>query len=170
LEPRTDDASNRPSDQGLVWEEVDRQSLAHGVQSATSALDDVQEEMEVRFSAELDRIKPAPGQIGVVCSVDGRVVGLDLFDRVDTLERYLRGILAGHALDAHSSIPGSNPIAAIERFLAQVDGAGRNTAKGVGLGQELLLEGEIAGIGLSYKRHLVHIAAFPTPDTLVGTA
>jgi len=169
LEPRTGDASDRGSDQGLIWEEVDRQSMLHGVQSATSALDDVQEEMEIRFADDLDRVKPLPGQIGVVCSVDGRIVCLDLFDRVTTLESYLRGILAGHALDAHSSIPGSNPIEAIERFLAQVDGAGRNTAKGVGLGQEVLLDGEIAGVGLSYERHLVHLAAFPTPDPLIGT-
>jgi hypothetical protein len=33
----------------------------------------------------------------------------------------------------------------------------------MGLGEEILLHGEIAGIGLSYEKCLIHLAAFPTP-------
>ena len=52
---------------------------------------------------------------------------------------------------------------AIERFLAQVDTTERDTGRGVGLGEEILLRGDIAGIGLSYEECLVHLAAFPAP-------
>jgi hypothetical protein len=167
LEPRSDDVSSRRSDQGLIWDEVERQSMAHEVFSETSALDDVQEEIEDRLAPELEKIRTVPGQIGVICTIGVQVVGLDLFDKPATLERYLRGIVAGHALDAPSQPSNADPIRAIEHFLAQIDGTGRDRGRGVGLGEEILLRGEVAGIGLFYESSLVHLAAFPIRDELV---
>jgi hypothetical protein len=146
-----------------VWDEVERQSTAHGVDSETSALDDVQREVEARVADQLDRIEPFPDQIGVVCTIGDQVLGLDLFDKPATLERYLRGIIAGHALDAPSSTWNSDSIRAIERFLGEVDSAGRDTGRGVGLGEEIFLHGNVAGIGLTYQEHLIHLAAFTAP-------
>lgn len=166
LEPRSEDVSSRRSDQGLIWHEVKRQSMAHDVFSATSALDDVQEELEDRLAPELEKIRTVPGQIGVICAIGAQVVGLDLFDKPSTLERYLRGIVAGHALDAPARPSNADPIRAIEHFLAQIDGTGRESGRGVGLGDEVLLRGEVAGIGLVYERSLVHLAAFPTPQEM----
>jgi hypothetical protein len=167
LEPRSENASSRRSDQGLIWNEVARQSMAHDVFSETSALDDVQEEIEDRLAPELEKIRTVPGQIGLICTIGEQVVGLDLFDKPSTLERYLRGIISGHALDAPARRSDADPIRAIEHFLAQIDGAGRDTGRGVGLGEEILLRGEVAGIGLIYESSLVHLAAFPVPDELV---
>jgi hypothetical protein len=112
---------------------------------------------------ELDRIEPVSGQIGVVCTVGDEIVGVDLFDKPTTLETYLRGIIAGHALDAPASCVNCDPIRAIERFLGQVDTAARDTGLGVGLGEEILLHGNVAGIGLTYEDRLIHLAAFAAP-------
>jgi len=162
LETRSADASARRSDQHRVWDEVERQSAMHSVESETSALDDVQEEVAERISTQLDDLGPVPGQIGVICAVGDHVVGMDLFDKPSTLERYLRGIIAGHALDAPASHP-ADSIGAMERFLVQVDATGSERGSGVGLGEEILLHGDIAGIGLCYEDRLVHLAAFPAP-------
>jgi hypothetical protein len=163
LEDRTDDSTSRRSDQGRVWDEVDRQSAVHQVFSETSALDDVQQQIEDRLAERLDRIRPEPGQVGVVCAVGDEVVGLDLFDRSSTLGQYLRGIIAGHALDAPDDTRSGVTVASAERFLEQVATAGVDSGHGVGLGEEALLQGGIAGVGLSYDERLVHLAAFPTP-------
>jgi len=163
LEPRTGDAPSRRSGQRRVWDEVDRQSIIHGIDSETSALDEVQNEVEDRMAGELDQIEPLPNQIGVVCMIGDRVAGLDLFDRPATLGKYLRGIIAGHALDAPTSNWNSDSIRAIERFLAQIDSAGQETGRGVGLGEEIVLHGDVAGVGLTYQERLVHLAAFATP-------
>jgi hypothetical protein len=168
LEPRTSDVSSRRSDQARVWEEVALQSMTHNVSSDTSALDDVQEEVEDRIAEQLDAIRTVPRQIGVICTIGEEVVGMDLFDKPATLEKYLRGIVAGHALDASMPTPASNPIHAIERFLAQVGGTESDTGSGVGLGEEVLVRGEITGVGLYYEKCLVHLAVFPNPDPLVG--
>lgn len=163
LEPRSGDTSARRSHQGLVWEAVDRQSATHDVYSETVALDDIQEEVEERISEQLDRIEPQPNQVGVICTVGDEVVGMDVFDRASTLSRYLRAIVAGHALDSVNESAGGDPIASIESFLAEVDACIRDTGYGVGLGDEVLLRGSVAGVGLAYGDRLVHLAAFPAP-------
>jgi hypothetical protein len=161
LESRDAHSSDRRSDQSRVWDEVARQSEAHSLYSETEALDDVQEEFELRNAEALDRIVPTPDQIGVVCAIGDEVVGLDLFDKPTTLARYVRGIVAGHALDALTSASSPCGIGGIERFLARIDAAGRDSGAGVGLGEEILLVGDLSGVGLSYDNCLVHLAAFP---------
>ena len=110
LEPRMGESPSRRSDQHRVWDEVERQSIAHGVDSETSALQDVQSEVADRMADDLDRIEPVFGQIGVVCTVGDEIVGMDLFDKPTTLETYLRGIIAGHALDAPASSADCDPM------------------------------------------------------------
>jgi hypothetical protein len=144
-----------------VWEEVSRYEAERQLFSTTSALDDVQEMVEEQIAPDLDRLEAGPDQIGVVCTVGDEIVGLDLFDRPATLEKYLRSIVAGHALDAISSKKRDDPIRAIERFLAEVGTSERELGPGVGLGDEVLLRGDVAGIGLEYEGSLVHLAAFP---------
>jgi len=148
LEPRSGDVASRRSDQGRVWDEVDRQSSNHGVPTETSAL---------------DRVRPVEGQIGVVCTVGNQVVGLDLFDRPSALGCYLRSIVAAHALDAPAPVTYVDGFRAIQHFLVEVDMAERGGGRGVGLGDELLLSGSVAGIGLALDEHLVHLAVFPVP-------
>ncbi len=164
LESRTADTSSRRSNQRRVWDEVERQSIVHGVQSDTFALEDVQREVESRIADQLDQIEPASNQIGVVCTIGDRVIGMDLFDKPATLERYLRGIVAGHVLDAPPEPWDSDEVRSIERFLRQVDSAVRATGRGVGLGDEIALSGEVTGIGLTYEGTLIHVAAFAVPQ------
>jgi hypothetical protein len=164
LSPRSHDVTDRRSDQGMVWAGVSGYETAHGAVSDTSALDDVQEKVEERIAPDLDRLVPERNQVGLVCTIGDDVVGMDLFDHAATLAKYLRSIVAGHALDATSTKESVDPIGAIERFLTQVDVATRENGEGVGLGEELLLRGQITGVGLKYEGHLVHIGAFPGID------
>ena len=61
-----------------MWDEVERQSVAHGVDSGTATLRDVQGGVEGRAVDDLDRIELISDQIGVVCTIGDEVVGLDL--------------------------------------------------------------------------------------------
>jgi hypothetical protein len=168
LEARSDDASARRSDQGLVWDEVNRHSQAHGVYSETAAMDDVQEQVEARIAEQLEVIQPCPDQVGVICTIGNNVVGLDIFDRPSTLQSYLRAIVAGHALDDVTDSESRESIQAVEAFLALVAASARDSGQGVGLGDEVLLSGRVAGLGLSYEDHLLHLAAFPAPNDAGG--
>jgi hypothetical protein len=137
------------SDQGEVWQSVESVAYLRGTESDTGALEDVHLEAEDRIASELDGLTPRPGQTGVICTIGGKVVGMDLFDRPETLER-----------DA----PGTDSITAIEEFLAHVDAARRETGSGVGLGEEMIFRGDISGVGLTFEGALVHVAAFPADE------
>ena len=158
---RDDEPTSRMADQHLVWDEVHRYEYTRGSQSVTAALDDLQEQVEAEVATDLERLQAAPGQVGVICTVGDQVVGFDLFDKPATLEQYLRPIVSGHALDVFDVPEGSDPIAAIERFLADIAAAEQSTAGGVALGDEVVLGGTVTGIGLALEGTVVHLAAFP---------
>lgn len=124
-------------------------------------------ELQGRLADRLDRFAARPDQVGVVCTVGERVVGLDLFDRPSALARYLGAVVTGHALEADGVAPGPDRFRTVMRFLAAVPGAIVETGPGLGLGTELRLGGKLTGVGLALEGALVHLAAFPAPE---GTA
>ena len=164
LEPQSPDRTGRLSSQGIVWGEVSRYETERGRYSETSALDDLQQAVEDEVGPELEFLSPLPNQVGVVCATGDRVIGMDLFDRPATLESYLRSIVAGQMLDAVTVFDPLDPVAVVERFLAAVEAAGRSRGQGVGLGDEILLHGEVTGVGLEFEGSLVHLAAFPVDE------
>lgn len=162
LEARRMDPTRRASKQRVIWDAVRRYGADHGVRlSDSAALDEVQEQIEGRIGEELSRIKAQPNQIGIVCTSGNRVLGMDLFDSTDTMDLYLRPVVAGHALDASSPDGAMDPLAAVREFLELVNDCEQDTGAGVGLGTEVLLRGPVVGIGLEYEGSLIHLAAYP---------
>ncbi len=142
LDYRREAARMRSSDRQQVWDEVRRLEVGHQAFSDTAALDELQERIEAHHAINLDRVRPQPGQVGVVCVAGGRVVGLDLFDKSSTLEQYLRAIVGGHTVDAavDDQSEETDGVQAIEDFLAQVEAATVERADAVGLGSEIVLQ------------------------------
>lgn len=156
----------RRSDQGAVWDEVDALLEVHQAPSASAALEDVYASVAPRLDEALVGIDPVADQVGVVALTAGRVVALDLFDDAATLRTYWDQLVSGYALDALVAPPGATDadalVAAVERFLAAVAGAAVDRAPGVGEGTDLVLDGEgVVGLGVEWRDHLRHLAAFP---------
>jgi hypothetical protein len=162
LEARGDNPARRASKQSVIWESVRRHGADHGVKfSDTTALEEVQELIEDRLGEDLSQIKTLANQIGVVCTSENGVLGMDLFDNPETMDLYLRPIVAGHALDATSPSAADYPPAAVHEFLESVNECEMDEGVGVGLGNEVLLRGSVVGIGLAYEGSLIHLAAYP---------
>ena len=151
------------SNQGRVWQEVGRQALRHGVESKTAALEDVERAVNDGLDTLLEELEPVPGQIGIACATGDRVLGVDIFDRPETLGSYLKSLVAGYRLDAEDGA-GATLVAAVEQFLAGVAEDRADTGLGVGLGEEVRLRGPVTGLGLVLEGELVHLAAFPQPE------
>jgi hypothetical protein len=151
------------SNQGRVWEEVERQAQRHGVESETAALEDVQMAVAEGTGELLDGLEPLPGQVGVACATGGRVLGIDVFDRPATLRSYLKSLVAGYRLDADGDTS-RTLVATVERFLAEVASERSDTGPGVGMGEEVRLQGRATGLALVLEGELVHLAAFPQPE------
>ena len=151
------------SDQGRVWIEVDKQSRRHCVQSETAALEDVQEALSGDLESVLAELMAEPSQVGIACLSGKRVLGVDLFAHPETLASYLNGLVAGYWLDAEDG-DGTALVSEIEQFLSRVNKAKAAVGPGVGIGEEVRLEGAVTGVGLRVDGELVHLGAFPEPD------
>lgn len=94
------------SDQRAVWAEVGRKSHRHGYVSETSALQDARLSLE----AELEGFRTLPASLpadtrGVVVSVGGGPVALELLPDARTFEKAVERLVSGYALEALEYTP-----------------------------------------------------------------
>ena len=153
----------RRSDQGLVWDEVDRKRAEVGAGfSATGAMGDAYRDR----GRELDELLTAigeveRGQLGAIVCVGGLPVAADVFDRSDVLAGLWPRLSRGYAMDALGAPEGEASPADLERFLAQVRDADATSHDGVGLGTDVVLTADgFVATALVWKGSVVHLAMF----------
>jgi len=163
------------ADQGAIWSEIGERQARAAVDSRTQALHDVYAREESTVE-DLVRAFPMPaGSRGVAIGVFNRLVGLDLFDSAETLERQWgrliasaasalldqqRAIAAGYApKPAHRRLDSG----ALDRLLARASSALGEAAvtNSVGLGTDVRFEApKVVGTALVHDRRAIHVALF----------
>jgi hypothetical protein len=88
------------TDQGAVWNEVDRQMAALGSRSSTAAMVDTYTAHQDRIVEFTGRLTYVEGATGLVAAVGGKIVLVDLFDKPDTCRKVWNRLLTGVILDA----------------------------------------------------------------------
>lgn len=160
----------RSSDQGAVWRDIDRKFSRMGTSSSSSAMGAVYEEYSTRLEDFAGALSATEGQVGAMFAIDGQIIGFDLFDSPETLQKLLPKLVRGYALDALDS-PGSQPPAtarhvtvsqteAVE-FLTAVNSSEANSFPGVGEGQDVRLTSpNLSGAALISDNRVIHLTAF----------
>jgi hypothetical protein len=158
---------SKASNQGEVWNDISEKFASFESSSPTAAMSDLYEQQERPLEDYVRSFSPLPGQIGAVFALDGRVVGMELFDSPETFRKLFPKLLRSYGLDALSSRPaeGSNAPATsredVAGFLRSVADARVTTFDGAGVGLDLRLEAEgLTGAGLEVDDRLVHLSAF----------
>ena len=110
-------------------------------------------------------------QVGAVVSINGQIVGLDVFDCADTFTGQAAKLIRSYGIDAMdrpSTTVGNGPTAdAVRAFLDEVGGANTTRFKALGLGDDLRLDGlALAGAALEISGQIVHLVAFPAVPEL----
>jgi hypothetical protein len=90
----------RRSDQAEVWRDISEKSAKFNVSSETSAVSDIYEQESTRLEDYVHSFSVLEGQAGAVFAIDGRVVGLELFDSAETLRKLFPKLLRSYGLDA----------------------------------------------------------------------
>lgn len=162
------------ADQGAIWQEIGQRQARAGFLSSTEALHDVYAREETTL-ADFARAFPMPTGIrGVAIGLFDRLVGLDLFDSAETLERQWARLVASAAsalldqqrmieagmLPAHHRHLDSH---ALDRMLARAHTAlARGTVgPSVGEGSDVRFTApKLVGTALVHERRAVHIALF----------
>ncbi len=158
--------AGRASDQTGIWDEIENKRVRLGVHSPTEAAADLYDHHRHTLGEYVAALPPVAGQCGACFTIDGRIVGLDLFHHQRTLAAYLPKLVRSYALDAVESCRPEPPAAdrgAAEAFLARVVAAPVVRYPSPGLGHDLRLTSErLAGGALEVEGRLLHLCAFAT--------
>jgi hypothetical protein len=113
------------------------------------------------------------GQVGALFAVSDRIVGLDVFDRPETLRQMLPKLVRSVAIDAIDAAASAASVcgapdagapvlpAAAARFLAALASAPVHVAPAVGLGQDVRVSAPgITGAALVVDGAVVHASGF----------
>ena len=158
----------RRSDQSKVWEDIREKSSRFSVVSDTSAMSDIFEKEEARLKDYEQSFQVREGQSGAVFAINGKIVGLDLFDSAETLKKLFPKLLQSYGLDAldHDRRESSGRKAAcgskdVDTFLKSITEAEAEEFDAVGEGRDVRLSGkELAGAALIVDNRVIHMSAF----------
>ena len=151
------------SDQGEIWNQVNCKLSALEVHSATSSMGDAYEERAEDIEEYVSALKPSERQVGAVFAVDGKVVGLDLFDSAVAFRKLMEKLVRSYAVDAiEKPADATAPVEEVVRkFLEDMKAAAIQRFPAVGKGEQLRLNGEkLAGGALLAEDRIVHLCAF----------
>lgn len=156
------------ADQNTLWEEIDQMQDEMCVSSPTRAMSDIYKHYEVTLADYERAFRPAEGQVGALFSINGRIVGMDIFDYPHTLSQFFPKLVRSYALDAISSlqtdfVPVSSQT--VQQFIDRVARMDSQTFPGVGEGEDVRFrEADIVGSALVARGRMVHLCAFSQPD------
>ena len=155
---------SRRSDQHAVWEEISAKSSRMQAESQTAAAAAMYESHAARLEDFARAMPPAADQCGAAFAINGRLVGLDLFDARATWAKQAKALVTSYALDAIDHATAEAPAAneaECKALLAEVLRADCRAFKAIGLGEDLRLGGEgIKGAALAAEGRVVHLCAF----------
>ena len=157
----------RRANQSQVWADVADKAYACRVESETLAMSDIYVESAAQLDGYVRALGAVPGQRGAVVAINGKVVGLELFDSPAAFSRYLEKLVRAYALDAIETqareprIPSDTDAQA---FLDLIWATHAQRFPALGEGEDIRLAGAgLAGGALLAAGRLVHLAAFVVP-------
>jgi ARG/rhodanese/phosphatase superfamily protein len=159
------EASHR-SDQGAVWEEVEKKQVAFGYASKTMAMADTYDNLADKMTEYREKLKYPEGAVGVAVAVGPRVVCVDVFDKPATCQKAWDRLLSGCIVDA---LEGTAPQGQADaKVVEQVLGESKTTiwteAPAVGEGQEFRAEFDgSVGSALMLEEAVVHVNVLTAP-------
>lgn len=156
-------------DQGGTWHRMREQMHDIGVQSPTSAMEDMYESVEDKLNAFLEALAidvfdESESIVGAVFTLEGEILGLDVFDKHSTAMKVWGKLLSSYAIEAlRAKGEGDVNSGKAEAFLQSVAGAEMNIFSPPGLGKDVRLQSEsVVGSGLVVDDQVVHAYAFNT--------
>src|SRR5271166_2435798 len=98
------------SNQGKVWEEVDKQQAMLKVSSKTGAMEDTFVANQEKINAFAEQFQYPEGAVGVAVALGDKIVAVDLLDKAATCRKVWRRLLSGFILDAVGPIAGKGQV------------------------------------------------------------
>jgi hypothetical protein len=156
-------ASGRPrADQGAIWNDIALKSERMAVESRSEAMD----ALFTKANRELEDLEMVlqseSRQVGAAFALDGRIVGLEVFDAVETWRRFSRKVHRSYGLDAlDAGARVADGSVDVNQWLQMVAAAPVAQFPSIGLGQDARFEHpRVSGGALVVGQTVIHCAAF----------
>jgi hypothetical protein len=154
----------RHSDQGEVWNDIALKMASLDARSDTGAMADAYASRAGDLDAYAKAFRPQARQRGAVVAMDGKVVGLEVFDSAAVFAKYFDKLVRSYALDAIETANGKTlapPEVEVRQFLEKMKAAAAERFAALGEGEDIRLKGEgIAGGALAAGGRVVHLAGY----------
>ncbi len=169
-------SSGHHSDQGAVWAGIDKLMCQMRVASPSAAMADVYMQKEQDLAEVRDAFSLPDDAVGVAVYVGDRLLGLDLFDRADTLRHHWRSLLDSYVLDwlafgdqaagDSGKTEPSEPATPLEELFESLQQADWQRFDAPGEGDDLRWESDrLTASALAWgegdTQAIVHLQAFP---------
>ena len=164
---------SRRSDQSAVWDEIAAKMDRMDAASSTCAMSAIYERQATSVEEYVRAFCSQQGQAGVAFAINGRVLGLDLFDNDHVFGRFFPKLLRSFAVDAidaaftspekANSLLASDPAKreAVIDFLAEAASSPSSAHPAIGLGKDVRFgTSTVAGAALWAQERYIHICAF----------
>jgi hypothetical protein len=158
----------RQSNQGAVWSAIAGKAARLNVQSDTSAMSDIFESMGGSLDGYVEAFTPVERQAGAIFFVNGRLVGLELFDAPATWRKLAPKVVRSYALDAIDRRGGKRVAPATDAakdFISMVASGEVSMFPAVGDGEDVRLSGPgVIAAALLLNGEPVHLSAFAAAE------
>jgi len=153
------------SNQGEVWADVEKLSQDLNAHSPTHAMKDAFDQRAEDFDSYVRALPYPEGSRGIVATISGRFVAIDVLDRPDTFKQIWNRLVTGYAIDAlrrrnqdHKTFTEKNA----RSILDSISDCRVSVFDAVGLGKELRFESDqVLGQTLVVEDSLLHMSFFP---------
>jgi hypothetical protein len=161
------ESATRAADQSAVWRAIEEKMAMLRTPSATRAMSHSYEHARPILDDMAEAFPLAHNQRGAVFAIDGRIIGLELFDRASTYSMLVSKIVRSYGLDAVETTGANAAAATLEeasRFLWKLASSTVERYDALGLGSDWRLRSdELTGGALVTEDTCVHLAAFIQP-------
>ncbi|MDD4126518.1 MAG: hypothetical protein PHV39_02380 [Methanomicrobium sp.] len=152
------------SDQSEVWNEIEMEARAYGVNSPTAAMKDTHEKHRDRMEKYIDAFKLVEGQAGCLVFLNGSLAGCELLSRPEKYSMLHQKIIRSYVIDAlreKQKTKSRTPQKEFERAISDIGMFKADCFPSVGLGEDCRIrENNVAGSALRYEEKTIHATVF----------
>jgi hypothetical protein len=151
------------SDQGKVWADIDEMSHKMGVNSQTSALQDVYASTDAQLGEHMRAFPLQEGQAGIAVCFGDKVIGLDCVSRPEVWADLHSKLVKSYALEhiMTGKTEGECKPDSVQNFVSRISTAHSDSFKSVGYGEDIRLESpELIGSCLWWQETAIHLEAY----------
>ncbi len=151
------------SDQGEVWASIDMKAAAMRTASPTAAMSDVFEQHRESVDSYVEVLRPQANQRGAIYLMNGKVAGVELFDRASTFGKLAPKLTRSYALDAIEVGQGEANIdpMIVSLTFERLKKLRVESYPGTDLGTDLRMsDAELNAAALEFETAILHLEAF----------